>query len=524
MTIQRVTQILYTAVYFVVRRNPPLPSTEEFLDTRIKDLFVDPAPSDWPAFWRETLTAALEDLFRREGCRIDGLTPEHFENRNRRMRSIRNRIAKEVMPLESPEPPARRKSATGAGRLPLAVLALVASAALAIAASADIALGAPTPAADAPATLEPTPADRPEASDYRYDIVVAFEDAGGRSVEAPLDLALDRSRYELRSSCQPEEPVTIARVVWRGVGEREGCTIGAVLYAALTPECDYTLMLRLPGVTTRRIRVARSADLNGAADDGFVRFVRFVDRRLTGTLDLRTLANEENRVGLDLRARLDIPVVRERLFADAIRCGAGIDGMFAVSKRPLHAHNALAGDFTFSALKTYALPGPARGSRYLHAIGLQLSPIGFESDQNFRRVDYTLGPAVTFSVPFLDWPLLFWHRLIELPRGFLPPTARAAFTYVHRVRAGDSPLPDRRRIDLELVAVAPILRPLDLLLRQRVYHDLESRRRTSNTELTWRWYVGPATRMAVLLKLVHGALPPLFQEADVASLGFQVGL
>jgi hypothetical protein len=521
MTIQRVTRILYTAVYFVVRRNPPLPSIDEFLDTRIKDLFVDPAPSDWPAFWRETLTASLEDLFRREGCRIDGLAPEYFENRNRRMRSIRDRIAKAIMPLE---PPARRKPAARAGRLPLVVLAVAASAALTLAGSADIALGAAAPAADAPAMLEPTPADRPEAGDYRYDIVVAFVDAAGHAVAVPVDLALDRSRYELRSSCQPEAPVVIERAVWRGVGEREGCTIGAVLYAALAPECDYTLMLRLPGVTGRRIRVARSPDLAGAATDGFVRFVRFVDRRLTGTLDLRTLEGEENRVGLDLRARLDIPVVRERLFADAIRCGAGVDGMLAVAKRPLRAHNALAGDFTLSALKTYALPGPARGSRYLHAIGLQLSPIGFESDQDFRRVDYTLGPAVTFSAPFLDWPLLFWHRLIELPRGFLPPTMRAGFTYVHRVRAGDSPLPDRRRIDLELVAVAPILRPLDLLLRQRVYHDLESRRRMSNVELTWRWYVGSATRTAVLLKLVHGALPPLFQEADVASLGFQVGL
>ncbi len=521
MTIQRVTQILYAAVYFIVRRNPPLPSTEEFLDTRIKDLFVDPAPSDWPGFWRETLTVALEDLFRREGCRVDGLAPEYFENRNRRMRSIRNRIAKAIMPLEAP---ARRRSGPSAGRLPLTVLALIASTALALAVSAGIALGAPVAAGDAPATLEATPADRPEAGDYRYDIVVAFMDTACHPVEVPQDLAREPSRYELRSSCQPESPVTIERAVWRGVGEREGCTIGAVLYAALAPACDYTLWIRLPGVTARRLRVARCADLAGAADNGFVRFVRFVDRRLTGTLDLRTLASEDDRVGLDLRARLDIPVVREKLFVDAIRCGAGVDGMLAVRKRPLRAHNALAGDLTFSALKTYALPGPARGSRYVHAIGLQLSPIGFESDQDFRRVDYTLGPAVTFSIPFLDWPLLYWHRLIELPRGFLPPTARAGFTYVHRVRAGDSPVPDRRRIDLEIVAVAPILRPLDLLLRQRVYHDLESRRRTSNIELTWRWYVGPATRTAVLLKLVHGALPPLFQQADIASLGFQVGL
>jgi hypothetical protein len=105
MTIERVTQILYTAVYLVVRRAPPLPSLEAFLDTRLKDVLADPAPADWPSFWREVLTAILTDEFRREGYWVDGLSPEFFENRNRKMRSIRDRIARAVMPLAGHSPP-----------------------------------------------------------------------------------------------------------------------------------------------------------------------------------------------------------------------------------------------------------------------------------------------------------------------------------------------------------------------------------------------------------------------------------
>jgi hypothetical protein len=566
MTTERVTQVLYTAVHLVVRRAPPLPSLEAFLDTRVKDVFADPAPTDWPSFWRETLTAVLEDQFRREGVRVDGLDPEFFENRNRRMRSIRDRIAAAIMPLDprqatpavapfapvsAPAPvsvakqaPPKRGSASkgsrrasapapkkarrtrggsavglSARRLLLAlILALVPALLGALGGGVSVALAAST------AMLERTPADRPEAADFRYDIVVVFADERGKRVEVAQDLILDPARYELRSSCAPETPIPVARAIWRGVGETEGNSTGAVLYGDLDLACDYSLWIRLPGVHTGRVRVRRPESLATTPARGFVRFVHYVDRHLSGTLDLRTLEDDSARVGIDFDARLDFPVARERLLGDAIRCGVRADGMLAVRKRPVTAHNSVDLAADLSWLRTYTLPGPAPGSRYVHALGLQLSPLGCEADQNFRRIDLTAGPAVTFSIPFLDWPLLFWHRLVSMPRGFLPPTARLGYTYVHRVREGGERRDDRRRADLEVVAVAPILRPLDLLMRHRIFYDFESEERESNTELTWRWYVDADSRTAVLLKLVHGALPPLWNDVEVTSLGLQVGL
>ncbi|MBM3318017.1 MAG: hypothetical protein FJY75_09215 [Candidatus Eisenbacteria bacterium] len=588
MTRARVAQILYTAVYFVVRRAPPLPSLEEFLDTRIKSVFADPAPSDWPTFWRETVTVVLEDLFRREGLRIDGLTPEFFENRNRKMLSIRDRIAAAVMPIAEPEtatgaqraaekasgaasarraagkarsagsgkasgaasgrapastrPPRgaagaasapretsasagrRRAARRPGGRIPPALRLAILLPALACAHGG---LGATASAAAASAGstafLERTPADRAGEAGDRYDIVVLFGDKEGRPVEVPVDLAGQPARYELRSSCGPGQPLAVRRAVWRGVGEREGHSLGAVLHAPLDPACTYTLWVRLPGVSTGRVKVA-PLDPGAAPAEGFVRFVRFVDRHASGTLDLRTLEGESDKVGVDVQAQLSVPVARERLGADAIRCGLAVDGMLAVRKSPRRVHNALDADLRCSWLRTYSLPGPTRGGRHVHAFGFQLSPAGIESDQDARWVDFTAGPAATFSIPFLDWPLLLWHRLIEMPRGFLPPTARVGYKRIHRVRARDGSTWDRRRVDLELVAVAPLLRPLDVLLRHRVFHDLEDRSRRSNVEVAWRWYVDRDTRTAVLIKLVHGALPPLFERAEVASLGFQIGL
>lgn len=523
MTSERVAQILYTSVYFVVRRAPPLPSLETFLDTRVKDLFVDPAPSDWPEFWRETLTAVLDDLLRREGVRADGLSPEFFENRNRRMRSIRDRIAKSIMPLEEPRAdtrapatavrgPAPRRRRRPSGRLALWLVMLAA-------ATATGALAADEPRA----TIEITPAERAVAGEGPYEIVVAFADEGGRAVEVPCDLIVQPARYTLRAQADPEQPLPITRAVWRGVGGLEGHALGAVLHARLSPEAQYRLWIDLPGVDTDPLRVAASATLRPAPPAGFVRCLRFLDRHVSGTLDLRTLENEE-RIGVDFRSSLGAPVARDRLGADAIRCGLRAEGMLAVSRRPVRAHNTLTTELEVSWLRTYLVPGPFQGSRHVHALGLQLAPLGVESDQDWRRVDLTLGPALTFSVPLLDWPLLAWHRWIEMPRGFLPPTVRVGYTHLHRVRDGGEPRDDRRRLDLEVTLVAPLLRPLDLLLRHRVYHDLESRRRRESVDLTWRWYVGRDSRTALLLKLVHGALPPLYDEVEVASLGFQVGL
>jgi len=381
-----------------------------------------------------------------------------------------------------------------------------------------------TAQAGSDALLEVTPPDRPEADRFHHDILISFRDAAGRTVEVPRTQITDPSRYDLRSECIPDDPVMIERVIWRGVGHQPEHGIGAVLYADLDPRCAYTLRIDLPNVSRAPIRVKLADDLAPEPEQGFQRVLRFIDRHISGTADLRTLEREEDKVGIDFQVQLDFPVVRRRAFADRIRCRLRADGMLAVRKSARKAHNALDLELGFSWLRTYTLPGPARGSRYAHAIGFQLSPAGLESDQNFHRVDYALGPSVTFSIPFLDWPLLLWHRAIEMPRGFLPPTARVAFTYLHRVRDGEQPRPDRRRIDLEIVAVAPILRPLDVLLRHKIFYDLESRQRESNVELTWRWYVGRRSRTAILLKLVHGALPPLYSDVEIASIGFQVGI
>jgi hypothetical protein len=529
MTSRRVAQILYTAVYMVIRRSHPLPTVEEFLDTRVGDVLSEAAPDDWPSFWKETLTVVLEDLFRREGYRIDGLSPTLFQRKNRKMRSIRDWIARRVMLRNGPENTKRKRGPSGgtssggpAGPPLPGMLSLILAVCLGILGAIGL-----TPSAAGAATtavLEHTPGDRPEASRFHYDILLSFKSQAGRTVELPYDLILDPSRYDLRSSGNPEEPVLIERVVWRGVGKKEGHSIGAVLYADLDPECGYTLHLSLPRLSSDAIEVERAEDTARAPSSGFVRFVRFIDRHASGTLDLRTLEDETDRVGLDFRAQLGFPVLRHKLLADAIRCRLSADGMLSVYKSAKHAHNALDIDLSLSWLKTYTLPGPRPDTRLVHAVGLQLSPAGIESDQNFHIVDYTAAPAITFSIPFLDWPLLCWHRLIEMPRGFLPPTARVAYTFVHRIRDDGPNLPDRQRIDAEVTAVAPLLRRLDLTARYRIFYDLDSGDREEISELSWKWYVASDTRTAVLLKLVHGALPPLFNHADMVGVGCEIGL
>ena len=101
MTRRRVTEILYTAVYMVVRRGGPMPSLEEFLSMRIGNLLPESSPSDWPTFWEEVLVSVMEDLFAREGIRIDGLTPRIFSRSNKKMKTIRDWLADHAMPIQS---------------------------------------------------------------------------------------------------------------------------------------------------------------------------------------------------------------------------------------------------------------------------------------------------------------------------------------------------------------------------------------------------------------------------------------
>ena len=381
-----------------------------------------------------------------------------------------------------------------------------------------------SPAGASTAALKRTPSSRIESARYPYEIAISFETTRGRTMEVPREAALDAARYDLRSSCNPEEPVRVQLVVWRGIGDLEDHSTGALLFADLDPECTYTLRMFMPQLPSEPIEVTVEADVQPKPAARFVRFMRFVDRHVWGTLDMRTLEGADNNVGADFRIRLGFPVIRRKLWADAIRLRLEADGMISVHKETQHVHNALDFALAVSWLRTYTLPAPSGGGRHVHALGLQFAPVGFESDRNFHVVDYTASPKASFSIPCIDWPLFFWHQLIRMPRGFLPPTATVGYTFVHRVREEGGALDDRHRLDGEVTAVVPLLRPLDLAARYRCYYDLDQEHWEDIWELSWRWYIAKDSRIGFLVKLVHGALPPLFEEAELVGLGFEVGL
>lgn len=534
MTRQRVAELLREAVYKVVRRGAPPPALEEFLELPLSGLLPESSPRDWPEFWKEALTAVIEETFEREGYRIDDLHARIFLRWNRKMRSVRDWIADRLMPLVlailllagglAPGAKARDASAHGTRDS----LAGVVGAATPDTRDPD----ASTPDLLARLTgldldgseafLEATPLERPAAEDFSRDIRVAFRNGRRHRVEVPISIATDPAYYHLEADCAEQGPVPIERVVWRGVRDEAGSTTGVVLYGRFESDCDYRLTLTFPGVAAAVIEVAPSEQDLPSVRKGFVRFVRVIDQHLSGTVDLRTLDAEENRVGVDLRSQLDFPVVRRRFGADAMHVQIVADGMLAFDREARRAHNALELKVQWSWLRH---DGPFGIGDHIHAIGLQLAPLGFESDQDFDVLDYTFAPALTVSVPILDPILLTWHRWIDMPRGFLPPTVRVAYTYLHRVRRGDArEVPDRERLDAELVALVPLLRPLDLEARYRFFYDLDARQEESILELAWKWYVADDTRTAVLLKLVHGALPPAFRDVDMVGIGFALRL
>ncbi|MCK4305678.1 MAG: hypothetical protein KAY24_15680, partial [Candidatus Eisenbacteria sp.] len=322
MTRKRLAQLLYRATYMVIRRGSTLPSVEEFLDLHLGNVLAEAAPSDWPSFWEETLTIVVEDMLRREGYRIDELEPKLFARKNRSMRTVLDWMAERIMPLKTPAgrtaratpapKPKLRSKARGRPGSPGSHLLIL----LTFTIASLLLLGCP-PAAASEALLERTPYTRIEAAEFSYEIAVSFKDKRNQTVEIPLELVLDPTRYDLRPSSNPEQLVQIRRVVWRGVGDTEGHTIGALLFAKLDPDCSYTLRLSFPSLPPEPIEVEIADDAQPHPSSGFVRFVRFVDRHVWGTCDLRTLEGNKNTVGVDFRVRIGFPVARRKLLADA---------------------------------------------------------------------------------------------------------------------------------------------------------------------------------------------------------------
>ncbi len=374
------------------------------------------------------------------------------------------------------------------------------------------------------ARLERTPPERPSSALYERDIVVRFKDEMGRRVEVDVQRALRPSAYDLRADCDPEQPVTIERVVWLGVGDKEGTTTGVVLYGDFRDECTYTLRVFLPSVSAAAIEVEPLAAPREPGF-GFRRIAGFFDRYTTGTLDARTLEGEGARVGFDFRLRMDFPVVHDALGADALRCRFAAAGTISMYKSGMHPHNAVSAQFSFSWLKYYLLPGLGKNNSGVHALGLRLAPLGVETDRNMDKVDLTLGPSVVFSVPYAHWPLLAWASVAGIERGILPFTVEVSYKYVRRVRKGGMrSVPDRRRLDVEAVGRLPLLRRLDLLVRLKAYYDVGRSARHELLDLTWRWYLDESGKAAMIVKALHGALPPEFGDAETVGLGFAVGL
>ncbi len=511
MTRDRVGVLLHRAVYRVIRRAPPLPSVTEFLELPLRGVLPGSSPSAWPSFWKEALVQSVAETFREEGYRIDELSERVFLRWNRKMRSIRDWIAERVMMLEkdssasSPSAPkesaasspdASRASASSSHPGPrasaLVLLFLMASF------CAPALARAPVSIEGTQAFLARTPLDWPESSAYDRHIVVLFRSDKNRAVELPVNEVVDPAHYSLQSA-NDSSLARIERVVWRGAGKKQDQTTGAVLFGRFDASVVWLLSLDFPDIAAARVRVAPAEDDLAGPANGFVRFVRLVDRHLTGTLDVRTLEGEEHRVGIDLESQVDLPLFRRRLGAEAIHCRFVTEGMFAVDRSSDQAHNALDAQISISYLRRFTMPGPEwLGGGRVHALGLQIAPLGIEADQDFRA--------------------------IEMPRGFLPPTLRVSYTFLKQTRRHDADLPDRHRLDAELTALVPLLRPLDLETRYRLFHDLDTGDGKSIVELSWKWYVTDDTRTAVLLKLVHGALPPAFRDAEMVGVGFALGL
>ncbi len=513
----RVAELLHTAVYQVLRHSPPLPAVEAFLAMPLGSVLTEGAPGEWPSFWEEVLVATLKDLFRREGFRIDRLSTDLFAQRERTLLEIRDWIADHLMPLTVPpggggpaEPP------HSARRLSLLIVLC------ALACHVPVTFAASPSSSAMTAILEETPGERPEGAIYHHDILIEFGSADRKRIELPVAMIVGRERYAIHSTCDPEQPVWIDRIYPYGVGERDSFFVGAVLYADLDPACQYLVRVSMPGQEQVEIEVGRPAETE--APRGFGRLTSFIDRHASGTIDVRTLADRADRVGLDVRAAVDFPAHQPTPLADAIRCRLSANGMFTVREAPHDAPDGIDLGVTMSWLKRYMLPGPWRGLRQVHAVGLQFTPLGLECDQRWDLIDYKLTPAVTFSVPFVDWPLQLWSRAIALQRGFTPPTVRVGYAYLRRLKPHDAPEPDFQRIDLEVCAIVPVLRRLDLVLRRQVHHDLEQETRREMTELSWKWYVDAKGAVGMLLKFVHGSLPPAYRDADMVGVGFSVGL
>jgi len=316
-----------------------------------------------------------------------------------------------------------------------------------------------------------------------------------------------------------DQPVRLTAVTYAGFeSEDTPPTYSAArLYGGFSPTENYAVTVFYPGGAVESATVESNLEAPPTQT-----FFHRIGRNFDLTLE-PFVPDEARSIGLkyDLKYHLpEFPIPS----AASIRMKLTSEGEVSTEEDDPDVQNAMKGGLTLSALwNTHArvkLFNDTNVYRYAYPLGFQLKPAEFEVDRDFEFADYTAKIMAGGAIPYLDYPVLMWSRLIQHKVSSFPPTLFIGYT-VRKTIEEDAPRDfGTHRIEGELVYHFPLADQWDLkCVYKGFYHPKNSEYRSA-VDVGLIWYIDLLQKRGLSLSFQDGSLPPEFRHTHSFRLGF----
>ena len=352
-------------------------------------------------------------------------------------------------------------------------------------------------------------------------------------VSLPRSLALDRitaaGRFEVTDT-RTGKAIPVAKATQASLeswSESDSASVYSMarLWGHYEPAASYRVVVHNPDGSVGQLT---SGPLESATPASLL---ELVSRRLTLAVDPSQVADStEIRVQYDARFLMapcwSGPRAAQRL--DLMLKSGGTLTTSQKSDTSQHTlTNGLSLDYRYHWEAAVALPAtstePAERRALAYPMGISLRPAELESNQAFTRNDYTAKLLLALSVPYVDWPVLWWNRVQNVARPFFPAVITSGYAFVKGL-TGDSE-GDRaqsNRWDTQALYAFPFSDRLDLIASWQAFVDLKTKATNRFADLSAKYYIDAARKTAVKFSYQKGSLPPDFKKTESVSAGLSM--
>jgi hypothetical protein len=324
------------------------------------------------------------------------------------------------------------------------------------------------------------------------------------------------------------EAVPIIRSTFKGIEKPKGYYSHTCLWGDLRPDVTYLVRVSYPDIPLQTVET-RSDD--AIKDTSESTFFNFVSDRASFTFEPMIVENTDV---MGFKYDFEFRAFHWSLSqgtANLLDLNLTSSGEFGTDTENKEVQNSIKGGFSLDYRKhlmiTWAVPQPKSKSsirrQFIYPIGFRLKPVEFESNKNFDLLNYTAKIQFAISVPYSDWPVLWWHSQSGVNRPFFPLLFFTGYTLVQEVKNSASTTTNKtnHRWDSEALYYFSLSNSDDFGIKWYGFM-LEGGKYKRLIDLSLMHYLSDSRSTGIECSYQNGSLPPEFKDTKSYRLGFVV--